>query len=184
MQPGEASSSPPATVAAAKVMPPSGEASSAGTVAAGLPLRRRPERVSMQSGEASFSLAGTVAAGVPERWPKAKRSGSRGQTSKELPQQGHAAAAPAKGSGAPPSSEQERCAEMPAASAQRRPVVAALCYAAVAGSGPSTTSAAPAKEPMKTPSPNTPLDYERGRHGAGAVVGEAEGHRRPGIYRR
>lgn len=174
MQPsGEASSSPPGTVAAAKVLMPSGEASSAGTVAAGVPLRRRPERVSMQSGVASFSLAGTVAAGVPERWPKAKRSGSRGETSKELTEQGPAAAA-AKGSGAPRSSEQERCAEMPAASAQRRPVVAALCYAAVAGSGSGpSTSATPAKEPMKTPSPNTPLDYGAGGSGAPSSADDA-----------
>jgi len=40
----------------------------------------------------------------------------RGETSKELPKQGHAAVA-VKGSSAPQSTEQERCAEMPAASA-------------------------------------------------------------------
>ena len=103
----------------------------------------------MHSGEAYFSLGETVVAGVLERWPKAKRSGSRGETSKELTMQGHAAAA-AKGSGTPRSTEQERW---------RRPVVVALCYAAVVGSGSDTsTSAAPPKEPMKTPSPNSPLE--------------------------
>ena len=90
---GEASSSPGTAPAAAKVMPTSGEAcASAGTMVAGVPPQRRlPEQVSMHSSEAYFSLAGTVAVGVPERWPKAKRSGSRVETSKELPKQGHAA---------------------------------------------------------------------------------------------
>ncbi|OQU86689.1 hypothetical protein SORBI_3003G128575 [Sorghum bicolor] len=126
MQPsGEASSSPETALAAAKVMPSSGEVCSlTGTVVAGVPLRRwLLEQVSMHSGEAYFSLGETMVAGVPERWPKAKRSGSRGETSKELPKQGHAAAA-AKGSGTPRFTEQERCAEIPAASTQRRPVAA------------------------------------------------------------
>lgn len=170
MQPGEASTSARDHVAA-EVMR-SGEASSARTVAAGVPpLRKRPERASMQSGETSFSLAGTVAAGVPERWPKGKRSGARaGETSRE-PEQGHAAAA--KGSGAS-SCEAERYAETPVASAQRQPVVAALCFAAVAaaGSGPST-SAKPAEEPMKTPSPKSPLDYGAGGSGAPSSADDA-----------
>ncbi|CAD6259423.1 unnamed protein product [Miscanthus lutarioriparius] len=108
-----------------------------------------------------------------ERWPKAKRSGSRGETSKELSEQGHATVT-AKGSGVPRSSEQERCAEMPATSAQHRSVVAALCYAAVAGSETSpSTSAVPAKEPMKTSSPNTPLDYGVGGSGAPSSADDA-----------
>ncbi|KXG25395.1 hypothetical protein SORBI_3007G170200 [Sorghum bicolor] len=170
MQPwGEASSAPGTAPATAKVMPTSGEAcASAGTMVAGVPPRRRlPEQVSMHSSEAYFSLAGTVAVGVPERWPKAKRSGSRVETSKELPKQGHAAtdAAAANGSGAPQSTEQERCAE----SAQQRPVLAVLCYAAVAGSGSDpSTSAVPAKETIKTPSPNSLLDLDYGARESGA----------------
>ena len=170
MQPSdEASSSSGTTLVAAKVMPPSGEAcSSVRTVAAAVPPQRQlPEWVSMHSSEAYFSLAGTIAAGVPERWPKAKRSRPRGETSNELPKHGHAAVA-AKGSGAPRSTEQERCAEMRAASAQRRTVVAALSYVAVVGSGSDpSTSVAPAKEPMKTPSPNSPLDLDCGARGSG-----------------
>jgi len=155
MQPsGEASTSLGTASVAAKVMSSSGVAcSSAGTVAGGVPpWRRLPEWVLMHLGEAYFSLARTVAAGVPERWPKANRSGSRGETSKELSKQGHAATAVAvaKGSSMPWSTEQERW---------QRPVVVALCYAAVVGSGSDpSTSAAPPKEPMKTPSPNSPLE--------------------------
>ena len=44
-----------------------------------------------------------------------------------------------------------------------------LCYAAVAGSGSNpSTSPAPAKEPMKTPSPNSLLDVDYSADGSSA----------------
>ena len=148
----------------------------------------------MHSGEASFSLGGTVAAGCRSGGQRLRDRGCvarrpRSCRSRAMPpslSRDPARRNPLSRKGAP------RCQR------HRRPVLATLCYTAMPRSGPNpSTSAAPAKEPVMTLSPNSSLDLNYGadrsrraverrrrRAGAGVATGEAEGHRCPGICQR